>query len=225
MQLVSGDAGKGRDGVGAGRVLTLGDHARHETSWSIKRFDSDVYETRARRLFKRASEFLMLAASYRALGNLVEAAEKEALGFLLIAEGEAWAFDGSLIPGNLLLNEGINEAWNLICAAGGTTAYNNANAQLGVGDSTTAAAATQTDLQAATNKLYKGMEAGFPTSGSTQKATWKSSFGSSEANFAWQEFSLRNGATADKNLNRKVQAEGTKTSGQTWTLTLDITLS
>jgi len=128
------------------------------------------------------------------------------------------------VEGNLMLNEGINELWTILCSSGGTK-YDNTNAQLGVGDSSTAEDATQTDLQAATNYLWKGMEASFPTYGSSQKATWKSSFGSTEANFAWNEFSVRNGATADKNLNRKVSSQGTKTSGQTWELTLEITLS
>jgi hypothetical protein len=53
----------------------------------------------------------------------------------------------------------------------------------------------------------------------------RSVFGSADANYAWNEFSVRNGATADKNMNRKVEAQGTKASGQTWTLDLQITLS
>ena len=125
--------------------------------------------------------------------------------------------------GNLLLNEGINAIWTLVCG-GSETAFNNANARLGVGDSTAAAAATQTDLQAATNKLYKGMVAGYPVFGSNQKVTFQAQFTSTEANFTWNEWSVDNGATAAKNLNRKVESLGTK-SGGTWTLTVDITLS
>lgn len=125
---------------------------------------------------------------------------------------------------NLLLNEGINALWTLV-AGGSETAFNNANAELGVGDSTTAAAATQTDLQAASNKLFKAMDASYPTYGTSQKITFRSTFGSSEANFAWQEFSARNGNSANKNLNRLVSNQGTKTSGQSWQLTLEITLS
>jgi len=117
------------------------------------------------------------------------------------------------IEGNLLLNEGINEAWTLIC--GGTaTAFNNANARIGVGDSSVAEAATQTDLQATTNKLYKAMDSGYPTFGSAQKATWRATFGSAEANFAWNEITVDNGSVALKNLNRKVQSMGTKASGK-----------
>jgi hypothetical protein len=44
------------------------------------------------------------------------------------------------------------------------TGWNNANAFLGVGDSSTAEAATQTELQAATNRFYKAMNATFPSS-------------------------------------------------------------
>lgn len=126
--------------------------------------------------------------------------------------------------GNLFLNEGINELWKLVCAASGTTAYNNANAQLGVGNGTAAAAATQTDLQGA-SKLFKAMEATFPTSGTNQEAVFKSVFGSGEAEFAWEEWSVRNGATADKNLNRKVQAFGTKGASSTWTLTATLSIA
>jgi hypothetical protein len=56
------------------------------------------------------------------------------------SEEEALALFGSsqqtAIENNILVNTGINEAWKLIC--GGTaTAFNNANAYLGVGDSST----------------------------------------------------------------------------------------
>lgn len=127
--------------------------------------------------------------------------------------------------GNLLLNEGINELTTLL-AGGAGTAFSNANAYLGVGDDNTAEAATQTGLQAATNKLYKAMEAGFPTYGSSQEIAFKSSFGSSEANWNWREFTVANGnSDSSENLNRKVSDQGTKASGQTWDLTLTITFS
>jgi len=97
-----------------------------------------------------------------------------------------------------------------------------AAATIGVGDSATAAVATQTDLQAAVNKTYKAMEAGYPTS-TIQKATFKSSFGSADANYAWQEWVVKQ-ATSLVCLNRKVESLGTKSTG-TWTLEVDITLS
>ncbi len=108
---------------------------------------------------------------------------------------------------------------------GSATPYSNANAYIGVGDSNTAENATQTGLQAATNKLWKAMEATYPTNAS-QKVTFRSVFGSAEANYAWNEFTVTNASddTGD-NLNRKVSAQGTKTAGQTWTVDLEITFS
>jgi len=126
---------------------------------------------------------------------------------------------------NCLFNSGINEMWDLVTGVvtGASHIFDNAAAQIGVGDSSTAANATQTDLQAPTNKTYKGMEATFPTS-TAQKATFKSSFGSSDANYAWNEWVVKQGTSA-KCLNRKVDAMGTKASGTTWTLEVSITLS
>lgn len=129
-----------------------------------------------------------------------------------------------VIGENLLTNYGINSIiWPGV--AGGTyTAMSNANARLGVGDSTTAAAASQTDLQAATNKTYQAMDATYPTYGSSQQIVFRATFGGSSANYSWQEFISDNG-TAGHAMNRLVSNQGTKTSGQSWQLTLTITLS
>lgn len=104
------------------------------------------------------------------------------------------------------------------------TAFNNANAYLGVGDSTTAFAATQTDLQAATNKLRKAMEATYPTR-ATNVLTFRSLFGTGDANFAWAEWGVFNASTAGTMMSRKVEALGTKTSAQSWQLTTTITIA
>jgi len=133
-------------------------------------------------------------------------------------------YEVNWIKHNCLLNEGITEALKLI--AGLTAdAYSNANAYIGVGDSSTAAAAAQTGLQAETNKLYKGMETSYPDV-TDQTITFRSVFGSSDANYDWNEFTVINAATdAGDNLNRKVSDQGTKASGQTWTVDVAITLS
>ena len=134
--------------------------------------------------------------------------------------------DGKLIGksefDNVFLNSGINEIWKLVCGNAGT-AFTNALATIGVGDSTTAEDPAQTDLQAVTNKTYKGMEASYPTSGTSQKATFQSSFGSADANYSWQEFVIKNSSSLIC-LNRKVSNQGTKVSGQTWVLTVELSL-
>lgn len=140
------------------------------------------------------------------------------------------------IPGNLLVNEGIQRLLDLAIAAisnqTAANAWGNTNSYLGVGDSSTAEAATQTELQAATNRFYKGMNATFP-SRSNQTVTWQADFTTSEANFVWAEWSVSAGATTASgagfttgttNLNRKVQSLGTKSSG-TWTLSGQLTIS
>ena len=126
--------------------------------------------------------------------------------------------------GNLALNEGLNYIWDRVCAGSGT-ALDAANAYIGVGDSNAAADATQTGLQASTNKLYKGMDSGYPTYGTDQKVTLKATFGTNDANFAWEEWTVANGnSDAAVNLNRKVESKGTKPSGEVWTLTCVLTL-
>jgi len=133
-------------------------------------------------------------------------------------------YEVSEIKGNVLLNEGINELWTILCSSGGTK-FDNSNAYLGVGDGTTAESASQTGLQGS-NKYYKAVDSGYPTYGTDQKATWKATFGSTEANFSWQEFTVANGSSDSAvNLNRKVSDQGTKASGQVWELTLEIQLS
>ena len=140
--------------------------------------------------------------------------------------------------GNLLMYGGASCLWQCLIGNGTGTAaqtltfFNNGNAAIGVGDSSTAAAATQTDLQAATNKLKKAMDSTYPqhtdaTTSGAATITFRSTFGTSDANWAWAEWVVGNSATAatGRILNRKVESLGTKTSSATWTFTVTLTLS
>lgn len=145
--------------------------------------------------------------------GLAQAVEDPITGLMLPAEQE--------VQGNLLLNEGIAALLNLLTGAA-ETAFSLANSYLGVGDSTTAAAATQTGLQASTNKFYA---AATSVTISGQTVTWEADFQTGEANFAWNEVTVANGSSdTASNLNRKVTSLGTKATG-IWTLSLDITVS
>jgi len=104
------------------------------------------------------------------------------------------------------------------------TPFNNANSYIGVGDSNAAFAASQTDLQAASNKLRKAMGATYPTL-AAPAMTFRATFGTSEANWAWNEWGVFNGSAGGTMLNRKVESLGTKTSAQSWQITATITLS
>lgn len=131
----------------------------------------------------------------------------------------------SVFEGNVLLDEGItNVLLPLLCGTASPSAYDNANAYLGVGDGTADEDASHTGLQGS-NTAFASMVSGYP-SVSDQTATWRAEFDGSVANFDWEEFTVVNASddTGD-NLNRKTSSEGTKASGQTWELTLEITFS
>lgn len=105
------------------------------------------------------------------------------------------------------------------------TLFDNSNAHIGVGDGSTAAAVTQTDLQG-TNKFRRPMESGFPNrSQGNNVMRFKSSFGTTEANYAWEEWGVFNAVSSGVMMNRKVESLGTKTNTQTWELTVDIQLT
>jgi hypothetical protein len=131
-------------------------------------------------------------------------------------------YESRSVEGNLLVTAGITALLTLLIGGGGT-AFNNANAHLGVGDSATAAAIGQTDLQAATNKLRKAMDATYP-SVATNVLTARSTFATGDANWVWNEWGLFNAAAAGTMLNRKVESLGTKTTGS-WVLTVTITIT
>lgn len=123
------------------------------------------------------------------------------------------------------LVEGMNLMWELICGAGGN-AYNNANARIGVGDSSTAEDETQTGLQAATNKLWKGMVATYPLHNVDKKITFRSVFVNGEAEFAWNEVTIVNASDdTGQNMLRIVSAKGTKPAGEEWTAEVECTLA
>jgi len=129
----------------------------------------------------------------------------------------------SQFEGNLGLNVGINALLELLAGISTPTKWDNTNARLGVGSDNTAASATQTDLLDAT-PTWKAMDASYPQR-SNQTLEWRSTFGSGDANEAWNEFAVDNGAASHILLNRKVESKGTKVSGETWTLSLKITVS
>lgn len=144
----------------------------------------------------------------------------------------------TIVTDNLMMYGGVSCLWqgllgNITATTGQPlTKFDNTNAAIGVGDSNTAEAATQTNLVASTNKLRKGMNATFPvhTDGvvvGSASIQFQATFGTSEANFAWQECGVFNSAVdgTGRMLNRKVQSLGTKTSASSWQITATITIT
>jgi len=103
------------------------------------------------------------------------------------------------------------------------TLFDNANARIGVGDGNAAFDAAQTDLQGV-NKARVGMDSGYPQR-SGNVLTFKSTFDGNTANFAWEEWGIFNAASGGTMLNRMVEYNGTKQSGQTWIFEVQLTIS
>lgn len=132
--------------------------------------------------------------------------------------------------GNLLMNAGIQRMLDKLIGAAGQV-LDNTHARIGVGNSATAAAATQTDLQAAagsTNRWFQLMDATYP-SRANQTLTFQATFAAADGNFTWSEWCIdaglanANTVTAPM-LNRKVESLGTKVTGS-WVLQVTITIS
>jgi len=136
-------------------------------------------------------------------------------------------------PGNMLMNVGINQLWSQLKI--NTQLWDQTHTGIGVGNSTTAESASHNDLQGA-SKRYNQCDSGFPALPGVQNIQFAATFGTSEANFAWNEYSLivpntttafTPGTTKPTNyviLNRKVVSLGTKTSSDIWIFTATLTL-
>lgn len=122
-----------------------------------------------------------------------------------------------------LLNGGRDHIAKLINGEA-VTAYTNATAYIAVGDSSTAFSAAHTDLQAASNKLRKGMDATYPQR-AANVITYRATFTTAEANWAWNEWGVANDVSAGVLLNRKVESLGTKASTQSWQFTVNVTIA
>lgn len=103
------------------------------------------------------------------------------------------------------------------------TSFASGNAHIGVGNGTVTFVASHTDLQGA-SKFRQAMETSYPTR-ATNVLTFRSLYATGNANFAWDEWGVFNAAATGTMLNRKVEVLGTKTSAQSWQLTVDLTVT
>ncbi len=128
-----------------------------------------------------------------------------------------------VFEGNALANNGINEMLDLLIGTGGALPFASTAARIGVGSNTVTATnyATSTNLWS-TGVVFCTMDATYP-SVTNQTVTFRSTFGTTWANFAWWEWGIDN--SQNKLLNQKVETLGTKTVAQSWQITASITIS
>lgn len=118
-------------------------------------------------------------------------------------------------------DKGAIAAASLFCGDGVVAAFNVTNSRIGVGDSSTAFAASQTDLQAVTNKLRKIVD--FAPVRTANSIDYTTTYGLAEANFAWNEIALFDSASGDYMPTRRtLSGFGSKTASEQWTVTLTV---
>jgi hypothetical protein len=110
--------------------------------------------------------------------------------------------------------------------AGGTTFFNNANARVGAGNSSTAKTNADTNLLGG-SQAWVAMDSSYPTE-SNGVVVFRGTFGTSVGNYTWNEIGVANaadGGVSGTLLLRKVSSLGTKTAGETWVLEITATFS
>jgi hypothetical protein len=145
-------------------------------------------------------------------------------GHLLIEKfDENMQFVGKEEADNLFVTVGLNEIWNLVTGQSANV-FDNTHATIGIGDSSTAAGIGDTDLKAATNKTYKAMDSSYPNTPSGGAVAFKSTFSTGDANYAWNEFVVKQSTSAII-IDRATGTWGTKASGTTWVATVTLTIA
>lgn len=208
---MSGDRGLGLDAM-AVRAFT---HAResggHRTQFQVDKWDADQI-TWTRRRLDIPARFEPSAKSFAALK---------------VAPFDTYMKEDC----NLIQDAG----WQLLMnglAGTAITKFSATVGRIGGGITGTAATYTQNDLLAATGATNRQWElvSSTPTVGATHTAglIFAATFPTTDGNFAWAEFAVDQGTAAGTAaavavcLSRGVASPGTKTSAQTWNVTVTI---
>ena len=211
---MSKDINGGADKLTVAVLAPHHDTAAAKTDFQVERWDADATQWLARRL--------------RSLGEWRPGMD---LTPALFARHQVAPYSVTVHENcNMVLQAGWVALLGGIAGTSITTKWSSTVGRIGIGDSSTAAAYAQTDLQASTNKFYQ-LVSGAPTiaTGSAPATlTFTAVFAGGNANYAWQEFVCDEGTASNTGpvvatcLNRGVSAQGTKAAGQTWTATATI---
>lgn len=137
--------------------------------------------------------------------------------------------------GNLLTTAGLTRLTSLM-TAGGTQALTNTSSRIGTGDGVGSAAVGDSDLSAAagsSHRWFQVMDATFPSAAGAV-ISFKSTFGTSDGNYAWNEWAIDVGAPTVTSANtvnallfnhKTSAALGTKSAGTSWAFTVTVTFS
>jgi hypothetical protein len=134
--------------------------------------------------------------------------------------------------GNTGTNVGIVHAIAMMVGVDASNPWSNALSFIGVGDTVIGDSATATEpgksSTSATAIDYHQMTTAYPTV-TDRTFTYRSTFGATEANFAWNSFVVHNATYATDAtgvpLIRKASVQGTKAPGQAWQISCAITMA
>jgi len=101
--------------------------------------------------------------------------------------------------------------------------YSEANANIAIGNSSTAAASGDTAL--VSEKARLTMESNYPNIATTKRTIFKGTAQSAEANVHWAEFGIFNSAAGGTLMSHTVSDKGTKASPEVWTLEVRVDMS
>ncbi len=142
--------------------------------------------------------------------------------------------------GNLLTRQGLRRFMDRLAGTSSNQALDATHCRIGVGDTATAAVATDTDLGASAGSTHRQFRlvdsVTVGTGASSGVLTIVATFGTTLANFAWAEWGIDGGTgdgttvTTEGNTtpglcNHKISALGTKANTASWVFTATITLS
>lgn len=203
------DGGRGLDGISVGAAVPLLDGGRVQTRWFVDRWD----EEQTRWVVNRSGLAAPQGDDFHRLN--------------------VKPYASTVVEGNLITTAGWTRASNLLTNQGGTQALTATATRIGAGNGGGTAAAGDTDLSASAGSANRWFQvvSGAGTV-STNTLAFSATFASADGNFAWTEFGIdvgtptvTSGNTVNALLyNHKTSiAQGTKASGQTWSVTATFT--
>jgi hypothetical protein len=206
------DRGGGSDRIGVGVLAGARESGGHATMFRVEKWDTDQIAWARRKL---------------ELPPRIEPAARH-FGTLKVRPFDVYERPDC----NLIQDAG----WQLLMnglAGTAITKFSSTVGRIGGGDTGTAATYTQNDLLAATGATHRQWElvSSTPTVGASHTAglIFAATFPTTDGNFAWAEFAVDQGTAAGTAaatavcLSRGVASPGTKTSAQTWNVTVTIT--
>lgn len=144
------------------------------------------------------------------------------------------------IENNAMTTQGLAQLTNALIGTGSLVLLTSTTTRIGVGDGTTAFNTADTDLSAVAGSTHRWFQivdsapVRATTTVTNDTVSCVATFGTSDGNFAWQEWALNtstatpsssNAVIAGTFWNRKVASMGTKVSGAIWTFTAKVSFS